>query len=142
MNPDRKKLIEKLRTVKDPRERDRIMWALAGLEKDDKGDIPSAEDSGKTVTSPPPERKQNLPAIPTGFRQLLAYFVPGLFLFFGIVNLLEALMHVLPSGKIEPVIPQLIIGSLFILVGITGIIKARKKPSGTEQDAQAGENSS
>ncbi len=141
MNPDRKKLIEKLRTIKDPRERDRIMWALAGLDKDSAVDTPMVEDSGKTVTSPPPEQKQNLPAIPTGLRQLFAYFIPGLFLLFGIKNLMEALVHILPSGKIETAIPQLIIGSLFILVGITGIIKARKKVSGKEQDAQADENS-
>ncbi len=140
MNPDRKKLIDKLRTVKDPRERDRLMWALAGLEKDATGDMSMVEDSGKTVSSPPPERKQNLPTIPTGLRQLFAYFVPGLFLIFGIKNLIEALAHILPSGKIETAIPQLIIGGLFILVGIAGIIKARKKVSGKEQDAQEDEN--
>jgi hypothetical protein len=142
MNPDRNKLIEKLRTVKDPRERDRIMWALSGLEKDAAGDTPMVEDSRKTVSSPLPEQKQSLPAIPTGLRQLFAYFVPGLFLLFGIINLLEALVHTLSSGEIETVIPQLIIGSLFILFGITGIVKARKKVSGTEQEAQAGDNPS
>jgi hypothetical protein len=142
MNPDRNKLIEKLRTVKDPRERDRIVWALSGLKKDAAGDTPMVEDSGKTVSSPPHEQKQSLPTIPTGLRQLFAYFVPGLFLLFGIKNLLEALEHILPSGKIETAIPQLIIGSLFILVAVTGIIKARKKISGKEQDAQARENPS
>jgi hypothetical protein len=140
MNSDRKKLIEKLKTVKDPRERDRLMWALAGFEKDHKEDMPIVEVPGKTASSPPQETKPELPKLPAGLRQLFAYFVPGLFLLFGITNLLEALVHILPSGKIENAIPQLIIGSIFMLVGIAGIIKARKKSSGKEQDTQTDED--
>lgn len=138
---DKNKLLEKLKVVKDPMERDRIIWALAGLEKDSTGAAPIQVESRKTILSPTPEQKQTPSVLPTGIRQLFVYFVPGLFLFFGLTNLLQAVMHILPSGNIEAAIPQLIMGTIFLIFGIVGFIRARKQAAGVDQKTKADERS-
>jgi hypothetical protein len=137
MDEDKNKLIEKLKVIKDPIERNRIIWAIAGLEKDVADERPKPAGPRKTVLSPPPDQKQNLPALPAGVRKWFAYFVPGLFVFFGLMNLLQALMHILPSGKVEAAVPQLIMGAIFLMFGIASFIKARKKAAGSDQDTNA-----
>jgi len=141
MDIDKNKLIKRLKVVKDPRERDRIIWALAGHEKKVASDTPKPAATQKTVLSPLPGQKQKLPSLPLGARQLFAYFVPGLFLFFGFMNLGQALMRILPDGKVETAIPQLVMGTIFLLFGITGIIKAGKKAKGLDKDTDSGERS-
>jgi len=139
MDRDKKKLLEKLRVVKDSRERDRIIWALSGLEKDATGDKPAPLEPRKTVSSSTPEQNQNLPKLPAGIRQLFSFIVPAFFMFFGLMNLLRALMHILPTGKVEAAIPQLIMGAIFFLFGISGFIKARKQA--TRKDTETDEHS-
>jgi hypothetical protein len=141
MDIDKKKLTDKLKVVKDSRERDRIIWALSGLEKDATGDKQTPVEPQKTILSPTPEQKQNLPKLPTGIRQLVTYVVPALFMFFGLMNLLQALMQILPSGKFETAIPQLITGTIFFMFGIAGFIKARKQATGEDPETKAGEQS-
>lgn len=141
MDMDKKKLMEKLKVVKDPMERDRISWALSGLEKDATGDKQAPVEPRKPDLSPTSEQKQNLPKLPTGVRQLFSYVVPALFLFFGLMNLLQALMHILPSGKVEAAIPQLITGAIFFLFGIAGFIKARKQATGKDPETKVDEHS-
>ncbi|MCX5853788.1 MAG: hypothetical protein NTZ24_04240 [Deltaproteobacteria bacterium] len=137
----KKKLMEKLKVVKDSRERDRIIWALSGLDKDATGEKPAPVEQRNTVSSPTPDQKQNLPKLPAGIRKLFSYVVPAFFLFFGLMNLLQALMHILPSGKVEAAIPQLIMGAIFFLFGIAGFIKARKQASGEDPETKADEPS-
>jgi hypothetical protein len=141
MDIDRKKLIEKLKVIRDPQERDRIVWLLAGHEKDATGDTGKPVASQKNDPRPPSEQKQNLPSMPAGVRQIFAYLVPGFFLFFGILNLLQALMQILPSGKVEEAIPQLIMGGILLLFGITSLIKVRKKSTWTDQNIETEEPS-
>ena len=141
MEIDKKKLIEKLKVIKDPRERDRIVWILAGHEKDATGDTGRPMESQKTAPGPSSEQKQNLPALPAGVRQIFAYLVPGFFLFFGMMNLLQALMQILPSGKVEVAIPQLIMGVILLLFGIASLIKVRKKSTWTDQNIKTEEPS-
>ena len=141
MDRDKKKLMEKLKVVKDSGERDRIIWALSGLEKDATDDKPAPVEQRKTDLRPPSDQKQNLPKLPAGIRQLFSYIAPALFLFFGLMNLLQALMHILPSGKVEAAIPQLIIGAIFFLFGIAGFIKARKQATVEEPETKADEHS-
>lgn len=141
MDIDRKKLIEKLKSVKNPQERDRIIWLLAGHEKDATGDMEKPVESQRTAPGPPLEQKQNLPELPAGARKIFAYLVPGFFLFFGIMNLLQALMQILPSGKVEAAMPQLIMGVILLLFGITTLIKVRKKSTWTDQNIKPEESS-
>ena len=161
MNLDRKKLIDKLKTVKDPRQRDKIIWALSGLEKDIPSStkvfgelrtritkhareqksvpVPRPIQEQKAAPKPSPEQRQDIPGLPAGVgaRQLFAYVVPGLFLFFGLMQLLPALLDILSTGGAEKkLFPQLIMGAMFLVFGITGIIKANKKAKEPEPDQE------
>jgi len=129
---EREKMIEKLKNIKDPIERDRTIWALSGYENDVIGKTPLSAEPFKTLQSGPPEHTQNLPEVPPGVRHLFSYLVPGLILLFGLINILQALMHILPSGNVQEAIPQLIMGGIFVLFGISGIIKARKQVTKAE----------
>lgn len=160
MTLDRKKLIDKLKSVKDPRQRDKIIWALSGLEKDMPSDtkvfgelrkrvikpsreqkqIPRPAQEQRTVLKPSPEQRQEIPGLPAGVgaRQLFAYVVPGLFLFFGLMQFLPALMDIISTGGVEKKsFPQLIMGAMFLVFGITGIIKANRKAKEPEPDQES-----
>ena len=156
MNVDRKKLIEKLKTIKDPKQRDKIIWALSGLEKDipedtkvfgglrtrvakparEQKSIPRPPREQKTVLTPSPEQKQEIPGLPAGVgaRQLFSYVVPGIFLFMGLVQIMQAISDILPTGRVEAGFPKLIMGGMFVVFGIISIIKANKKVKEPEPD--------
>jgi len=131
---DRDKIIKKLKDIKDPAQRDRIIWALAGKEKEVMSEkaIPVAPQKG--ASTPAPERAQKLPQLPVNARKILNYIIPGLFIFFGLMNIVQALMHFHITGQIEDVIPKLVLGGIFILFGIFGIVKAKKQVEGVNAD--------
>jgi len=61
---ERDKLIRKLKTVKNPRERDKIIWALAGKEKDALEETPAPIQSGKASATPVGSRCRGYPNFP------------------------------------------------------------------------------
>ena len=131
---DRNKVIKKLKDIKDPKERDRLIWALAGKEKDVLSDKPSAVGPRRTAPLPPPGQAQKLPGLPGDARKLIGYVFPGIFVFFGLVNLVQAAMQYHFTGQIEDVFPRLIMGGLLVLFGIFGIVKAKKQVQGGNAD--------
>jgi len=131
---ERERIIKKLKDIKDPRERDRIIWALSGKEKEQMSGRPAAVKPKITAPAPPPEQTRRLPQVPMNARKLLNYVVPGFFLFFGLVNLIQAIMHFHLTGQIDAAVPQLIMGTIFLLFGIIGIIKAKKRVQSSDAD--------
>ena len=131
---EKDRIIRKLKDIKDPRERDRIIWALAGKEKEELSGRPAAVEPKITAPSPTPEQAQKIPQIPMNARKLLNYVVPGFFLFFGLVNLMQAIMQFHFTGQIDAAIPQLIMGTIFLLFGIIGIFKAMKRVQSSDAD--------
>ncbi|MGZ6237258.1 MAG: hypothetical protein ACXWMJ_08060 [Syntrophales bacterium] len=131
---DRDKLIRKLKTVKNPRERDKIIWALAGKEKDAMEETPVPVQSGKTNATPVREQVPGLPKLPIDARKLLNYIAPAIFLFFGLVNLLQAIAHFIETGQIEAAMPQLIMGIMFFVFGVFSFAKAKKRVQGVNAD--------
>lgn len=131
---DRDKIIKKLKDIKDPAQRDRIIWALAGKEKEVMSEKPAPVAPQKGASTPAPEPAQKLPQLPVNARKILNYIIPGLFIFFGLMNIVQALTHFHITGQIEDVIPKLIIGGIFILFGIFGIVKAKKQVEGVNAD--------
>jgi hypothetical protein len=130
---DKNKVIKKLKDIKDPQERDRIIWALAGKEKDVLSDKPASLEP-RTAPLPPPGQAQKLPGLPGDARKLIGYVFPGIFIFFGLVNLVQAAMQYHFTGQIEDVIPRLIMGGLLVLFGIFGIVKAKRQVQGGDAD--------
>ncbi|MEN6319179.1 MAG: hypothetical protein ABFD82_10550 [Syntrophaceae bacterium] len=131
---ERDRILKKLKDIKDPRERDRIIWALAGREKEEMGEKPPAVKPTKIAQDSTPRPAQRLPGSPTDIRKLVSYFFPGIFIFFGLVNIVQAAMHYNLTGQIEDIIPRLIMGGAFILIGIFGIAKAKKQVQSGDAD--------
>jgi len=123
---ERDKLIRKLKTVKNPRERDKIIWALAGKEKDVFEEKPAPAQPGKVNQAPVGEQVPGLPKLPVDARKLVNYIAPALFLFFGLINLVQAVGHFIETGRIEAAFPQLIMGIMFFVFGIFSFAKAKK----------------
>ena len=131
---EKDRIIKKLKDIKDPKERDRIIWALAGKEKDELRGRPAAVKPKITSPAPPPEQAKRLPQAPLNVRKLLNYVVPFFFLFFGLVNLMQAIITFHLTGQLNAAIPQLIMGTIFLLFGIIGIIKAKKRVQSSDAD--------
>jgi hypothetical protein len=122
---DRKQLIKKLKSVKDPRERDRIIWALAGHEQKSLDDATPAVQPGKTTPGKPMDLR-NLPKITIDPKRMLGLVVPGFFTIFGIAYIAQSILNYLATRRIEPEIPRLITGGIFVIIGLAGFLKAIK----------------
>jgi hypothetical protein len=131
---ERDKLIRRLKTVKDPKERDKIIWALAGKEKDTLEETPTPVKSGKTDTTPVRGQAPGLPKLPIDKRKLINFLAPAILLFFGIVNLVQAILYFIQTGRIEAAFPQLIMGIMFLVFGFFSIAKAKKRVQGVNAD--------
>jgi hypothetical protein len=131
---ERDKLIRKLKTVKNPRERDKIIWALAGKEKDALEETPAQAQPGKANPAPVRGQVPGLSKLPVDARKLANYVAPAIFLFFGLVNLVQATGHFIETGQIEAALPQLIMGGMFFVFGFFSFVKAKKRVQGVNAD--------
>jgi hypothetical protein len=122
---DRKQLIKKLKSVKDPRERDRIIWALAGHEQKPLDDTTPAVQPGKMTPGKPMDLR-NLPKITIDPKRMLGLVVPGFFTIFGIAYIAQSILNYLATRRIETEIPRLITGGIFVIIGLAGLLKAIK----------------
>ena len=130
---DRQELINKLKKVRDPRERDRIIWALAGQEeavfRSAKPDVPPPRSA---PGRPKPERPapgkapdlRNMPQVNVDAKRLLGFVVPAFFLIFGLVRIGKAVLNYIASQNIETEITGLITGGIFLIIGLAGIFRA------------------
>jgi hypothetical protein len=131
---ERDDLIRKLKTVKNPRERDKIIWALAGKEKDAFEEKPAQAQPGKTGSTPVQAQVPGLPKLPIDARKLANYIAPMIFLVFGLINLVQAAMIFIREGRIDAAFPHLIMGALFFIFGFFSIYKAKKRIQGVNAD--------
>jgi hypothetical protein len=130
---DRQELINKLKKVRDPRERDRIIWALAGQEEavfhSANPDVPT---SRPAPGRPGPERPapgkapdlRNMPQINVDVKRLLGFVVPAFFMIFGLVHIGRAVLNYIATEDIEAEIPRLITGGMFLIIGVAGVFRA------------------
>jgi hypothetical protein len=144
---DRRGLIEKLKKVRDPRERDRIIWALAGQEDDlinikqrfhnvrqtaVPGAAPVQTKQKKPASGKAPDLR-NIPRINVNTQRILGFVLPVFFLIFGLVRIAQALLNYMASGQIEPEVSSLVTGGFFLIVGLAGMYKATR-PGQIKQD--------
>jgi hypothetical protein len=122
---DRKQLIKKLKSVKDPRERDRIIWALAGHEQKSSDDTTPAAQPGKMTPGKPMDLR-NFPKITIDPKRMLGFVVPGFFMIFGIAYIAQSIMNYLATRRIDQEIPRLITGGIFVIIGLASFLKAIK----------------
>jgi hypothetical protein len=130
---DRQELINKLKKVRDPRERDRIIWALAGQEEAVfRSANPDVTPPRSAPGRPGPERPgpgkapdlRNMPQINVDAKRLLGFVIPAFFLIFGLVRIGKAVLNYIASQDIETEITGLITGGIFLIIGLAGIFRA------------------
>ena len=124
---ERQMLINRLKTIRNPRERDRIIRLLAGMEKYGTGRVEESPEDPWAVpaeTKGPAERKEG--KIPKGAGLMLGYALPTFFIIFGLFYIAHALMRLI-SGEGDPSAgTQIFMGMMFIIFGIFGFLKARR----------------
>lgn len=140
----RQDMIRRLKTVKDPEERDQIIWALSGLKRGDTGYRSSPGLSGwrqkAEKMSSPASASPRVPAGPapgappetqtgrqTRVGSLVGYVVPVLFVLFGISNIARAIEAFRAGAGKEEVFVQLLIGVGFLLFAVTGLFSGKLK---------------
>ncbi len=124
---ERRKLINRLKTVKNAEERDRIIWALAGQEPKSDDAEPHPATSPRVTTAPGkpvPRERQNSPRIAVDTKRLVGLAVPVFFLIFGITYIIQSIVGYLATGRIETEIGRLFMGIIFVFFGLAGIFKA------------------
>ncbi len=136
---ERQILTKRLKTVRDPRERDQIIRLLARMEKHGPGKIAESAEEKWSVPAqakgPAEAREQK---VPKGVGFMLGYAVPGFFVIFGLIYIGNALMRLISDEGDQPDIPQIIMGALFLLFGIISFLRMRKMRSGTASNREGG----
>lgn len=139
----RQDMIRRLKNVKDPIERDEIIWALAGQKKEEIGYRPSPGVFGKQPQAEkrpaPVSTSQGAPSMSPGappgtsappqmrLANILNYIVPVLFLFFGISNITRAVEAFRAGAEKEEVFVQALIGIGFIVFALAGFFSGKMK---------------
>jgi hypothetical protein len=141
---DRRELIKQLKKVRDPRERDRMIWALAGHEGAAlRSSSPAVQRSQPAPGKPLPGKMpdlRNLPQITIDAKRMLGFVVPGFFIIFGIAYIGQAVLNYIASQRIETEMPRLITGGIFLIIGLMGIFKAMQ-PGQMKRGIHHGKNS-
>lgn len=142
---DRRELIQKLRQIKDPRERDRILWALDNQEEAFFHSSPLPVPMPRSVPRrlqperPAPSKKtpdmQNRPRTDIHAKRMLGFVVPAFFAIFGLVRIGQAVLNYFASRNIEVEIPGLIAGGIFLIIGLAGIFRAMRPPRIKQNEA-------
>ncbi len=141
---NRQELINKLKKVKDPRERDRILWALAGQEEAVFHSVHPDVPPSRPVSGPPAPEKpapekapdlRNMPQINIDAKRMLGFAVPVFFVIFGLVRLGQAALNYFASQDIDAEIQGLITGGIFLIIGLAGIFRAMQPPQIKQDEA-------
>jgi hypothetical protein len=145
---DRRELINKLKKVRDPRERDKILWALAGQEQEIFHSAPLPAQSPTPPPRPAPRRPEpekpapekapdlrNMPQINIDGKRMLGFAVPVFFVIFGLVRLGQAALNYFASQDIDAEIQGLITGGIFLIIGLAGVFRAMQPPQIKQDEA-------
>ena len=138
---ERQILINKLKTIKDSKEREKILWALEGLKKEHYGPAGSAAEPAKA--SPPTERgKVPFPIkVPTNISQLARYGPPMIFILFGLVFIVQAIFTIMVGRDIQGAIGNLIMGSIFLIFGFFALRRVKLQGQVPEEPPEGAKKS-
>lgn len=124
---ERQNLINRLKTIRDPRERDKIIRHLARMERPGTGKM---EESAKESWALPGHEKGPAEAqaekVPRGAGFMLGYAVPAFFVLFGLFYIASALMRLISGEGDSSAGPQIFMGVMFLIFGIFGFLKTRR----------------
>ena len=133
---ERQHLINRLKTTKNPVEREKILWALEGMRKDVYGSAQPSRGPEKEPPAPPAEKIKIPLQMPKGLNQLMRLGVPFLFILFGVAFILQGVMRGIERNDFASESGQFITGIIFIFFGISAFQRAKKMaktPHGTQE---------
>ena len=140
---DRREIINKLKKIKDPRERDKILWALEGVEETYSHHAPSPAPPSIPETSRPAPGHQapsgapgrrDVPRINIAAGRMFAFVVPAFFVLFGLIRIGKAALNYITSQDIEAEMTGLITGGIFLIIGLAGVFSAMRAPRIKQDD--------
>jgi len=132
---ERRKLIAKLKTVRTSEERDRILWYLAGQDKAARGAArtPVPTGTGRPATEAAEGKTQAGP--PTGKLGGVGSITALLFLFYGLVSIVTAVMKIMQGQMEGDEIKQLVMGGAFLVIGVFIYLKAKRAQRKAAEEA-------
>jgi len=131
---ERLKLIQRLKTAKTSEERDQILWYLAGQDKTVRGKPQRAEATGTATPAPAKPEGRMQVKLPVGKLGGFGSITALLFLFYGLVAIVSAVMKIMQGQLDGDEIRQLIIGGVFVFFGIVIFIKAKRAQRKTAEE--------
>ena len=131
---ERLKLINRLKTARTSEERDQILWYLAGQDKAVRGKTQRAEPTGTGKPAPGKAEEKPRVSLPVGKLGGVGSFTALLFLFYGLVTIVTAVMKILQGQMEGDEIKQLIMGGLFLLFGVVIYVRARRAQQKTAEE--------
>ncbi len=130
---ERADMIRRLKYVKDPVERDRIIWALEGRKKDEHAEFSPAKEEEKPLaidTQPAKRAPGTQVSLQTKIGELMGYLIPAFFVFFGLTRIIQAIGRMSEKGaERNQIFMELFVGALFIVFAISALFanKLKKK---------------
>ena len=123
---ERLKLIQRLKTAKTSEERDQILWYLAGQDKTARGKPQRPEATGTGKPAPAKTESRTQVRLPLGKLGGFGSITALLFLFYGLVAIVSAVMKILQGQTDGEEIRQLIMGGIFVFFGFVIFIKSKR----------------
>jgi hypothetical protein len=125
---ERQKLIAKLKTSKKSEERDQILWYLAGQDKTARGKPKPQRSEPIDAGAPAPSKAQeNMQLrLPVGKLGGVGSITALLFVLYGMVAIIPAVIKILQGQMDGDEIRQLIMGGVFVFFGIVIFVKAKR----------------
>jgi hypothetical protein len=132
---ERQKLIEKLKTARTSEERDQILWYLAGQDKAARGKPQRPEATGTGKPAPAKTESRTQIRLPLGKFGGFGSITALLFLFYGVIAIVSAVMKIMQGQMEGDEIKQLIMGGMFFFFGIVIFIKSRRAQRKADEGA-------
>jgi hypothetical protein len=122
---ERRELIDRLKKVRDPRERERILWALEGMKKDSIG-VAQYDKPAKEPEAPPQKGNRMPVELPKGIGFLTRYAAPLILIIFGLAFILQAVLRGAQRKDFASEIGQFVTGAIFVIFGFVALQKAKR----------------
>ena len=132
---ERLKLIQRLKTVRTSEERDQILWYLAGQDKTARGKPQRPEATGSGKPDPAKTESKTQIRLPLGKLGGFGSITALLFLFYGMVAIVSAVMKIIQGQTDGEEIRQLIMGGIFVFFGLVIFIRSKRAQRKTAEEA-------
>ncbi|MGE5790324.1 MAG: hypothetical protein ACM33C_05620 [Syntrophaceae bacterium] len=132
---ERLKLIQRLKTAKTSDERDQILWYLAGQDKGARGKPQRSEATGAGKPVPAKTESRAQVRLPLGKLGGFGSITALLFLFYGMVAIISAVMKIIQGQTDGEEMRQLIMGGIFVFFGFVIFIKSKRAQRKADEGA-------